>query len=442
MEPTKVTQATVDLGYVGELVQQDTEFDSKWGGVPVSWDGSPVPSVSCETCQSLLAFVGQLSSPVGQYHRCFYVFGCNNVACKKQGWAMLRWTKLEEEEEKCSPTTNSEPEEKKEILVTETKTNLNTIDDWGATDGDWGIGTDDWGATGAAGKADTWGKTDTKEKKEALVMETKTNPNTDFGVTNTNDWGATDGDWGTGTNDWTTTTTTTTTTTATKTTSSDWDSEGTSDWGAAAPTLEDLLKKRDAALKEPKTEKKETPKKVIKKKQGIDHTLYKGSTFVPFYVEWGEEPLTQTLSKKDLQIVRKFKDFKVVDEDPEWAGEKYESSEDKTYSTFTKIINRSPQQCLRYGGEAVPIKAIERLPKRGSIEDIVPCCPHCKSRRKFEFQLMPPLIFLLKPVTLDPENVPEKGLDFGVVMCFTCSRNCQDDKVPFQTEYCIMQPGY
>lgn len=50
-----------------------------------------------------------------------------------------------------------------------------------------------------------------------------------------------------------------------------------------------------------------------------------GSTFLPHYIEWAEEPQATALSSKDVKIVNKYKNFE-VSEDPEWYGEKYESS--------------------------------------------------------------------------------------------------------------------
>lgn len=52
----------------------------------------------------------------------------------------------------------------------------------------------------------------------------------------------------------------------------------------------------------------------------------------------------------------------------------------------------------------------------------VPRCPCCGGERKFEFQVMPQLIYLLGQEK-DAKEYPE--IDFGSLIVFTCSHSCE-----------------
>ena len=54
--------------------------------------------------------------------------------------------------------------------------------------------------------------------------------------------------------------------------------------------------------------------------------------------------------------------------------------------------------------------------------DQVPVCENCGCQRKFEFQIMPQLIYLLGQETGAKNEYPE--IDFGSLIVFTCCETC------------------
>ncbi|KAI9329340.1 programmed cell death protein 2 [Obelidium mucronatum] len=121
-----------------------------------------------------------------------------------------------------------------------------------------------------------------------------------------------------------------------------------------------------------------------------------------------------------------------------WEGEVYEKTQvkgvTKAFKTFQKTVAKYPEQCIRYGFKTEPLVYNER-PFASP-----PPCPHCNSARVFEIQLMPALLSFLpveeyalkktkhvKPAknakpTLD--DLSTKGVDFGTLLIYTCSKNC------------------
>lgn len=96
-------------------------------------------------------------------------------------------------------------------------------------------------------------------------------------------------------------------------------------------------------------------------------------------------------------------------------------ADDPVHLHFNKVIERASTQVLRLsrwnddkilwanGGTMLPL-------------DRVPCCPLCKQPRKFEFQIMPQLIYLLGSDGKSKEEYPE--IDFGSLVVFTCCSSC------------------
>ncbi|EDV23288.1 uncharacterized protein TRIADDRAFT_58416 [Trichoplax adhaerens] len=102
----------------------------------------------------------------------------------------------------------------------------------------------------------------------------------------------------------------------------------------------------------------------------------------------------------------------------------------RTFEKFMKRLQRYPKQVLRYnrGGSPLLMTATET--------DIiaVPDCPRCSSKRVFEFQLMPTLIYELKEIS-PSSSVPE----FGTVFVYTCDNSCwNDDNQPYE-EFVYLQ---
>jgi pre-rRNA-processing protein TSR4 len=84
------------------------------------------------------------------------------------------------------------------------------------------------------------------------------------------------------------------------------------------------------------------------------------------------------------------------------------------------------------------------LPKRGFNPASIPSCPHCGSRRIFEYQLMPNLINILgRDPNTGREDIPTtseqqteavrqllqgdpggRGMEWGTILVFTCEKDC------------------
>lgn len=86
----------------------------------------------------------------------------------------------------------------------------------------------------------------------------------------------------------------------------------------------------------------------------------------------------------------------------------------------------------------------------------LPVCPHCGSKRTFEFQLMPHMLSLLSVTehamreeqTLDKTGKDQwnVGMEFGTVMIFVCENDCNgstptdsEDQVTYFEEHVIAQ---
>ncbi|KAJ3030538.1 UNVERIFIED_CONTAM: hypothetical protein HDU68_008681 [Siphonaria sp. JEL0065] len=121
-----------------------------------------------------------------------------------------------------------------------------------------------------------------------------------------------------------------------------------------------------------------------------------------------------------------------------WEGEVYEKTQirgvTKAFKTFQKTVAKYPEQCIRYGFKSEPLVYNEKPYSQP------PPCPHCNSQRVFEMQLMPALLTFLpvESYALKESKVPKraknaapsiddlsaKGVDFGTLLIFTCSKNC------------------
>jgi len=157
-----------------------------------------------------------------------------------------------------------------------------------------------------------------------------------------------------------------------------------------------------------------------------------------------------------------------------WASEQYENSvpTDHIFDRFNERAAHQPQQCVRYdlGGIPMPFASDDLYkqlfplspegsasttvtraafnvqyppPGRGYNAASIPSCPHCGSRRVFEYQLMPNLINLLgrdsttrKDVTTTDEqrmvaiqrllkgDPDRRGMEWGTVLVFSCEKDC------------------
>ncbi|XP_053127213.1 programmed cell death protein 2-like [Hemicordylus capensis] len=99
--------------------------------------------------------------------------------------------------------------------------------------------------------------------------------------------------------------------------------------------------------------------------------------------------------------------------------EKYEKSEaekrDQVFHKFMKSISVCPGQILRYswGGQPLFITCPSL-----DVKTAVPLCNNCKSKRIFEFQLMPALVSMLK------SGDGDVSVEFGTAVVYTCEKSC------------------
>ena len=107
-------------------------------------------------------------------------------------------------------------------------------------------------------------------------------------------------------------------------------------------------------------------------------------------------------------------------------GEKYESNiTDKVFYKFQKRIERNQSQCLRYLRRGEPLWIRKEKPSS------IPDCEVCNSKRTFELQLMPSLIYIL-------QSSQGVHIDYGTVTVYTCS-NDQCYKNILNEEYIYVQ---
>ncbi|KAJ9654321.1 hypothetical protein H2198_006619 [Neophaeococcomyces mojaviensis] len=133
----------------------------------------------------------------------------------------------------------------------------------------------------------------------------------------------------------------------------------------------------------------------------------------------------------------------------------YESSHDKTFSHFTKILSQNPEQILRYEFAGRPllysstdaVAAHFVLPGHSHVRTSgpikgIPRCGICGSARVFECQLVPHLIYELEKDDEEAMKIDGVGMEWGTIIVGTCSKNCGDEenrKVVFQEEWVGVQ---
>ena len=70
-------------------------------------------------------------------------------------------------------------------------------------------------------------------------------------------------------------------------------------------------------------------------------------------------------------------------------------------------------------------------------DSAIPDCPICKSKRRFEFQILPTLVSFIVPKESVEFN--DTTLDFGSIAVYTCSKSCALD-VEYAEEFVLVHP--
>ncbi|KAH6562057.1 hypothetical protein BASA62_009390 [Batrachochytrium salamandrivorans] len=115
-----------------------------------------------------------------------------------------------------------------------------------------------------------------------------------------------------------------------------------------------------------------------------------------------------------------------------------EAEVDGTFLKFQKRISLAPDQVIRYS--RIPEVPVDSSPEPLLVSDLpldtagISCCPHCKSSRTFEFQIMPQL---LQNIGID--HTDWNALDWGTVLLYTCTSSCQPKDIRFIEEAVAVQ---
>jgi pre-rRNA-processing protein TSR4 len=98
-------------------------------------------------------------------------------------------------------------------------------------------------------------------------------------------------------------------------------------------------------------------------------------------------------------------------------------------------MGRVPQQVVRWGIGEKPlwISAAHR-----PVPEDIPPCPACGARRVMELQIMPTIIYTLKPYCCSHVKGDE-GVDIGTATLYSCSEMCRLSG-QFCPEYIHIQP--
>ncbi|XP_013932032.1 PREDICTED: programmed cell death protein 2-like [Thamnophis sirtalis] len=151
--------------------------------------------------------------------------------------------------------------------------------------------------------------------------------------------------------------------------------------------------------------------------------------FQPYYISVVEEE--DYLCWEDLEdaqrLLKEYQQREDVDLEhlmsasyaPDGSGEKYEKSEaekrNQIFYKFMKRISSCQEQILRYSWNGQPLFITQ---PSADFQTRVPRCNNCKSKRIFEFQLMPTLVNMLKT----REN--DTSIEFGTAVVYTCEKSC------------------
>jgi len=209
----------------------------------------------------------------------------------------------------------------------------------------------------------------------------------------------------------------------------DWsDDAGGDSWVSQSTSISDieaLLAARDKTLQNTSTNDTKAAPEAKKKHQPKNQAKNSKKGMMGYYIEWeSEDPSKDTyITPKEHKIItEQQQDYDNVD----WQCEEYESSKDKSWDKFTKVLSKNPAQILRYGGKPVWYQNHHQM------ENIqIPCCPYCDSPRTFEFQVMPTLVEMLQSLSIIVE--------YGTIVCFTCSSSCHPTNGEYLKEYIIKQ---
>lgn len=117
------------------------------------------------------------------------------------------------------------------------------------------------------------------------------------------------------------------------------------------------------------------------------------------------------------------------------------SGQDKQYVKFLTRVALAKDQVLRYARwQEDSVLWVHESGTRES--DTAPPCERCGSARKFEFQVLPQLLFYLKvDQTSSLSEIKKRSVDWGTLAVYTCERSCPLD-AQYADEFLHYQPAY
>eukprot|EP01083_Nonionella_stella_P019511 54191_1 len=194
------------------------------------------------------------------------------------------------------------------------------------------------------------------------------------------------------------------------------------------------------------------------------HNCLKDYAFATLEIIPDVEPLPITMDLEKLKIdenkristlIKEYKkkgdDSGYDENDLKLLEEQMAKDFDNVYLKFQERIHRAPQQIIRYAdGENVDQDRKNNdeeedtcgwseplwMGSQGMIDcnKDVPKCTECGGERKFEFQVMPQLLHVLK------QGI--KDLDWGILAVFSCVNSCGDGNDKYFEEFIHYQPSY
>ncbi|OQR90284.1 programmed cell death protein 2 [Thraustotheca clavata] len=96
-------------------------------------------------------------------------------------------------------------------------------------------------------------------------------------------------------------------------------------------------------------------------------------------------------------------------------------AQDKTYVGFLTRVALAKDQVLRYSrwDDEEPVLWVHSQDKPTDI----PCCSICHGPRRFEFQIMPQLLYHLK-LSTELTTLKDQEVDWGTLVVYTCPQSC------------------
>jgi pre-rRNA-processing protein TSR4 len=389
------------LGFVGSPLTKEVlsdPFISKIGGVPVPLQKDIlVPEQICNSCNKTMLLIAQIYAPldhVAAYERVLYIFGCNMPKCARS-FSVLRcqvpsdyFTEHYDRSHLNSTKKNQQKNNKNDETVHSEKADIAEPHH------------DDTEVS----------RCQTQTPNQSTQNQTFTSPITiypsdsdvfDIGsIWNSVDWGL--GTQGKGQN--------------TSRMSSEF-------------SVKSLTTNLSPQLHT--NSQHEKNKKLKKNKRTAQ--VAKAGTFVPYEIEFDNEPQEITEDSHVKSLLQQYYSEEKQNTSHEQWNESYERTVykyDKTLYKFQKRLQRAPQQCIRYCFGGTPLwMSSSQLPKS------IPNCEECGASRVFELQLLSTLVYFLKV-----SHHESRTIDFGVLAIYTCSKSCQSAQI-YHKEFCFVQSG-